>query len=412
MPAFKYAARAGDGKQVKGSINAISEAVAVQELRKQNLTVVSMTAEAAKKAGGGGLFGGTPRPRVNTEDLAVFTRQLATMIGAGIPLLECLEILQEQAEDPGFKITLETILSRVRGGSDFSESLSEHPKLFTRIYVSMIKAGEAGGALDTILNRLADYMESTEKLKREIKSAMTYPVVSLCLIGLITVGLMVGIVPKFNEIFIGLGMEDKLPAPTKVLLMTSKFMKNAWYIWVAALIGIFVAFKVWKSTPAGEKQWHWIALNAPIFGVLIRKVCISRFARTFATLVQSGVPILGALEIVAATSGNRLVEDAINSARESVRKGETLGEPLAKSGVFPLMVTRMISIGEKSGALQQLLEKISEFYDQQVEATVAGLTSLIEPLLIAVMGVLVGGIVLAIFLPILKIQEAVRGGKK
>ncbi|MBI2922584.1 MAG: type II secretion system F family protein [Planctomycetes bacterium] len=411
MPAFKYAARSADGKQVKGSINAISETVAVQELRKQNLTVVTMTAEAAKKKGGG-LFGGNPRPHVSNEDLAVFTRQLATMISAGIPLLECLEILEEQAEDPGFKFVLDTILARVRGGSDFSESLAEHPKLFTRIYVSMIKAGEAGGALDAILNRLAEYMEATEKLRREIKSAMTYPVVSLCLILLITVGLMVGIVPKFNEIFVGLNMEDKLPAPTKVLLLTSKFMKTQWYIWVGGMIGLFVAFKVWKSTPAGERQWHWLSLRAPIFGTLMSKVCISRFARTFATLVQSGVPILGALEIVAATSGNRIVEDAINSARESVRKGETLGEPLAKSGVFPLMVTRMISIGEKSGALQQLLEKISEFYDQQVEATVAALTSLIEPLLIAVMGVLVGGIVLAIFLPILKIQEAVRGGKK
>jgi len=411
MPAFKYAARGADGKQVKGTINAVSETVAVQELRKQNLTIVSVQAQAAKKKGGGGLFGGTPKAHVSAEDLAVFTRQLATMISAGIPLLECLEILQEQAEDPGFKFVLDTILQRVRGGSDFSESLNEHPKIFTRIYVSMIKAGEAGGALDNILNRLADYMEASEKLRREIKSAMTYPVVSLCLILLITVGLMIGIVPKFNEIFVGLNMEDKLPAPTKALLITSRFMKDQWYIWVGAAIAAIVAFKMWKATPTGERQWHFLILRAPIFGDLIRKVCISRFARTFATLVQSGVPILGALEIVAATSGNRIVEDAINGARESVRRGETLGEPLAKSGVFPLMVTRMISIGEKSGALQQLLEKISEFYDQQVEATVAGLTSLIEPLLIAIMGVVVGGIVLAIFLPILKIQEAVRGGK-
>jgi type IV pilus assembly protein PilC len=317
-----------------------------------------------------------------------------------------MEILEEQAEDPGFKLVCGRIIESVRSGTDFSEALSKYPKIFTRIYVSMVRAGEASGALDTILVRLAQYMESTEALRREIKSAMTYPVVSLVLILLIVGGLLVGIVPKFETIFVTLGVD--LPAPTKILLAVSRFLSgNILYI-LGFIAAVITSFILWKKSPAGEKQWHWVLLKVPVFGPLMRKVAISRFARTFATLIQSGVPILGALEIVSVTTGNRIIEDAVTAAKESVKKGETLGEPLGRSGVFPPMVTRMISIGERSGALEQLLEKISEFYDQQVKTTVEALTSLIEPMLIAVMGALVGGIVLSIFLPILKIQEALR----
>ncbi len=404
MPQYKYAVKTADGKERSGTISAPSRDDAMGELRRQNLTVVSMTEQKSRAARS--LFGGEPRARVRGDDLAVFTRQLATMISAGIPLVESMEILEEQAEDPGFKLVCGRIIESVRSGTDFSEALSKYPKIFTRIYVSMVKAGEASGALDTILVRLAQYMESTEALRREIKSAMTYPVVSLVLILLIVGGLLVGIVPKFESIFVTLGVD--LPAPTKILLAISRFLSgNILYI-LGGIAAMVTSFILWKKSPAGEKQWHWVLLKVPIFGPLMRKVAISRFARTFATLIQSGVPILGALEIVSVTTGNRIIEDAVTAAKESVKKGETLGEPLGRSGVFPPMVTRMISIGERSGALEQLLEKISEFYDQQVKTTVEALTSLIEPLLIAVMGALVGGIVLSIFLPILKIQEALR----
>lgn len=404
MPTFRYSAKAADGKKSEGTLSAANEAEASASLRKQNLTPIMVRAEGAA-AKPGGMFSGGPRLKksINAELLAIMTRQLSTMVGAGIPLLESLEIL---SEDPNYTYIASSVVEKVRSGTDLSEALASHPRVFTKIYVSMVKAGEASGQLDGILSRLAEYMESTEALKREIKSAMTYPVVSLCMVLLITIGLMVGIVPKFKAIFETIGVE--LPVITQVLLVISDAMTNFWYLFLLGIAVIAGLFMYWKSTNKGERQWHWITLRLPVFGDLFRKVALSRFSRTFATLIQSGVPILGALEIVANTTGNRIIEDAIMGARDSVRKGETLGEPLSKCDVFPPMVTRMISIGEKSGALEQLLEKISEFYDQQVKATVEALTSLIEPLMIGLMGGLVGGIVLAIFLPILKIQEAVR----
>jgi len=358
----------------------------------------------------GGLFsrglGGAPRPRVSGEMLVIFTRQFATMIGAGIPVLECLNILQEQAEDPGFNRALGMIVEDVRGGSDLSTGLGKHPRVFERIYVNMIKAGEASGQLDTILSRLAEYMEATEKLKREIKGAMTYPVVSLVMILGITTFLLVFIIPRFNEIFKALKVE--LPLPTMIVLTASKLLTTYWAQTLFITVGLVLVFKWWKSTDSGGYTFDRLMLKAPVFGNLIQKVALSRFAKTFATLLRSGVPILGALEIVASTAGNRVVEEAVNNARESIRQGENLAKPLSESPVFPPMVVRMIAIGEKSGALEQLLEKISEFYDQQVEAMVESLTSLIEPLLIGFMGLIVGGIVLSVFLPILKIQEALQ----
>jgi type IV pilus assembly protein PilC len=354
-----------------------------------------------------GLFG-PPRPRVKTKDIAVMTRQLSTMISSGIPLLESLEILEEQASDPGFRVVLDKVIDRVRAGSDFSNALSEHSRLFTKIYVNMIRAGESSGQLDVILQRLADYMESVEELKREIKSAMTYPVVSLVLILSVTVGLVVGIVPQFEAIFEQLGAKE-LPAPTQVLLMISKALTDHSLALMSVLAAAAVSLALYIRTGPGRRQWHWVLLHVPVFGPLFRKVAISRFARTFATLIQSGVPMLGALDIVAATAGNVLVEAAVLKAKEAVTRGETLGAPLTATRVFPPMVTRMISIGEKTGALEKLLMKIGEFYDQEVRATVKALTSLIEPLMIAVMGFIVGFIVLAIFLPIIYMQRMVTG---
>jgi type IV pilus assembly protein PilC len=401
MAVFAYVAKTADGKKVESVIRAADKGAAQAELKKKNLTISSIVEQkGAKKSS---IFG-PPRPHVKTKDIAVMTRQLSTMISAGIPLLESLEILHEQASDPGFKLALDKIIERVRAGSDFSTALSEHPRLFTKIYVNMIKAGEASGQLDVILQRLADYMESVEELKREIKAAMTYPVISLILILSITTGLVVGIVPKFKTIFDQLGMND-LPPPTRILLQISDQLRNNYVAVAGVAIAVVVGFLLYIRTKPGLRQWHWFLLHAPVFGPLFRKVAISRFSRTFATLIQSGVPMLGALDIVAATAGNVLVEEAVLKAKDAVTKGETLGEPLTATRVFPPMVTRMISIGEKTGALEKLLMKIAEFYDQEVRATVKALTSLIEPLLIATMGLIVGFIVLSIFLPIIKIQE-------
>jgi type IV pilus assembly protein PilC len=419
MPKFKYVARDAAGKRVAQTVDGTSKEEVLNNLKSQNLTVLSVSEEG----GGGGAPAGKPgaapakggwmnmsfgsvQPKVSGEMLVIFTRQFSTMIGAGIPVLECLNILQEQAEDPGFKTALGQIVEDVRGGSDLSQGLAKHPKCFERIYINMIKAGEASGQLDTILSRLAEYLEATEKLKREIKGAMTYPVVSLVMIFGITIFLLVFIIPKFQEIFKALKVE--LPLPTVIVLGISKTLTNYWAQALIIIVGIFMMIKWWKSTDSGGYTWDRLMLRAPVFGQLLQKVALSRFSKTFATLLRSGVPILGALEIVASTAGNRVVEEAVNNARESIRQGENLAKPLGESPVFPPMVVRMIAIGEKSGALEQLLEKISEFYDQQVEAMVESLTALIEPLMIGVMGFIVGGIVLSVFLPIFKIQEALQ----
>lgn len=401
MAVFAYEARGADGKAVKGTLNVADKGAAQAELKKRALTVLTLDEKAGK--GRFGLFG-PPGARVKTHDIAILTRQLSTMISAGIPLLEALEILHEQATDPGFRRVMDTIIERVRSGTDLSSALAEHPKIFTNIYVNMVKAGEAGGQLDVILVRLADYLESIEEIKREVKAAMTYPIISLALIGVITIGLVVGVVPKFKAIFDQLGLKD-LPLPTWFLLTLSTWMTSQWYILIGIVAAVVVSFIMWKKSRTGERQWHWFLLNMPIFGQLFRKVAISRFTRTFSTMIQSGVPMLQTLEIVAGTAGNRIIEEAVWKAKEAVTRGEPLGEPLAATKVFPPMVTRMIAIGEKTGALEKLLSKVSEFYDAEVKASVKALTSLIEPLLIATMGLIVGGIVLAIFMPIIKIQQ-------
>jgi type IV pilus assembly protein PilC len=313
--------------------------------------------------------------------------------------------MTEQIEEPGFKQVITRVAERVKGGGDLSESMSQFPRIFTRIYINMVKAGEASGELDTILARLADYQEASAALKREIKSAMTYPVISLTLVFGITIFLLTVIVPRFVPIFTSLGVP--LPLPTRILMGVAVTMQQYFLYFALGAAALVVAAILYKRTKTGGKHFDWLTLHLPVFGPLFRKVAISRFARTFATLIQSGVPILSALEIVASTSGNRVIEDAVLSATSNVKQGETLAEPLSRSGVFPPMVTRMIAVGEKSGALEQLLEKISEFYDQQVKTTVESLTALIEPIMISLMGLMVGSIVISIFLPIIKIQQVV-----
>jgi type IV pilus assembly protein PilC len=410
MQKFKYTAKNTTGSQVSGSVNATSEAEAVNQLQKQSLTVLMVKPEGSSLWSFKLFGGGDPRPHAKSEDMVLFTRQMATMISAGIPLLEALEVQAEQVSDKGFRVAIRRIVDRVRSGSDLSAALADYPKIFKPIFLNMIRAGEASGQLDEILLRLAEYQEASVALRREIKAAMTYPVISLSLITGITLFLMVGILPKFKQIFDNLMSSNpkaSLPGLTKFMLSLSLAMRDHFLVGSLALIGLTVAIVLYVRTGPGEWQWDWLKLRIPVFGSLFSKVAMSRFSRTFATLIRSGVPILGALEIVAGTAGNRIVADAVMEAKESVRQGNTLAEPLARSGVFPPMVTRMISIGEKSGAMEGLLVKISEFYDQQVSATVESLTSLIEPLMIGVMGVMVGSIVLSVFLPILKLQQLV-----
>jgi type IV pilus assembly protein PilC len=409
MPSFKYSARDREGRTVTGIVSGKSQADAVADLRKRNLIVLDVRQTAAqtgkKKSGGGGFLASLngSRPSATKEQIVIFTRQLATMISAGVPLLESLEVLQEQADTPGFRIVLDGVIESVRGGTDLSTALDRYAKVFPNIYISMVRAGEVSGQLDDILVRLAEYLEASEKLKRDIRAAMTYPVISLVLVLGITMFLMVGIVPKFKEIFDTL--EIDLPSLTKGVLGVSYALKDHFSMVLLGCAGVVALFMIWKRTAAGKRQWDWLMLHVPVFGPLFQKVALSRFSRTFATLIKSGVPILGALEIVAETAGNQIISEVVDNAKENVRQGHTLAEPLMESKVFPPMVTRMVQIGEKSGSLEQLLEKISDFYDDQVSAAVKTLTSMIEPIMIGIMGFLVGGIVLAVFLPIFELQK-------
>ena len=409
MPTFKYQAKNFGGKKVTGTVDGSDQDAAIAELRKRNLIVLSVS--AGGKSGGDNagalkalLTDSNPnRYKCRGEELVIFTRQLSTMVAAGIPILEGLEILQEQADKAGFAAVLDSIVEDIRSGGDLSHAFGKFPRCFDTIYISMVHAGEVSGQLDDILVRLAEYMEESANLKREIKSAMTYPVVSLVLVIGITMFLMLGIVPKFREVFDS--MDIKLPALTEYTLWLADWMTANVLTMFGGGIALFFGAKYYAKTKRGSYHMDWLKLHVPVFGPLFRKVALSRFAKTFATLVKSGVPILETLDIVSNTVGNQVIARAVDAAKENVRQGETLAEPLAESSVFPPMVTKMIGIGEQSGALETLLDKIAEFYDDQVKAAVKSLTSLIEPIMIAVMGFLVGSIVLAVFLPIFELQK-------
>ncbi len=420
MASFRYAAKNASGNTVEGTISADNKNEAVAELRRKNLVVlkiaeggkaVAKKAKAKKTGGGSGSGGGSRRsgeirlfkvrPKASKTELVLFTRQLATMIGAGLSLMESLEVLGEQAETPGFKMACEKLASELRGGSDLSHAMQTMPKVFSPLYISMVCAGEVSGQMDVILQRLADYLEASAELSREIKSAMTYPVISLVLVLGITAFLMLGVVPTFRQVFESL--DSELPPLTQMVLDFSDMLRAKWPIVLLAAASLFAAGWGAMRTKKGKLAWDHFTLRAPVFGTLVKKIALARFSRTFATLIQSGVPIMGTLDIVADTAGNQVVADVVRNSKESVKGGNMLSEPLGESRVFPPMVVRMIAIGERSGALEVLLEKIAEFYDSQVKAAIKGLTSMIEPLLISFMGVIVGGVVMAVFLPILDI---------
>ncbi|MBI5116599.1 type II secretion system F family protein [Candidatus Poribacteria bacterium] len=409
MPTFQYTARDKSGNSASGRMDADNKQDMLQKLRDKGLIPTSVSdthsarAQDTKKAlAGKGLRRGK---KIKSEEMILFTRSLATMVNAGLPLLQGIDIMIEQTESANFKRVLTQIGQDIEAGLTFSDALKKHPKVFTDLYASMVRAGEASGNLDGILIQLAEYLEATEKLKREIKSAMTYPIIALVIVVAIAVGLLVFIVPKFQEIFEGLG--GQLPAPTLMLIKLSNILRSYILIVIGILVAIFVGVRYYVSTPLGKMQFDTVKLRLPVFGPLFRKVAVARFARTLSTLTRSGVPVLAALEIVERTIGNEVIARAVNGSQSSIKAGATISEPLSRSGAFPLMVTRMIDVGERTGALDELLGKIAEFYDQQVEATISSLTSLIEPMLILFLGIVVGGMVLALFLPIFKLSTLV-----
>lgn len=406
MSNFRYAAKGPGGKTVEGTISAADRSEAVAELRRKELVVMRMdeTGSSGRKAGPrlkSRLRAGRARPSAKRTELALFTRQLATMVNAGLSLLESLETLGAQAETPGLKATCERLVQEVRGGADLSAAMEACPRVFGPLYISMVRAAEISGQMDVILQRLADYLEASEELRREIRSAMTYPVVSMVLVTAITAFLMIGIVPGFRQVFESL--DSELPAITAFVLQLAEWMRAYWILLFGGGFMAMAGVSVFRKTSAGQLLYDQLSLKVPVFGPLFRKVALARFSRTFATLIRSGVPIMSTLDIVADTSGNQIISRVVLRSRDSVRSGNMLSEPLSESKVFPPMVVRMIAIGERSGALEVLLEKIAEFYDSQVKAAVKSLTSMIEPLLITVMGVLVGSVVLAVFLPILDV---------
>ena len=430
MANFKYAAKDPSGKTVEGVLTAESQGDVLGQLRSQNLVPIRVTQAAGKakgapkggakkaaapagggmkkKGGGLNLTIGKVQPTASRQELVMFTRQLATMIGAGLSLLESLDVLGEQAESPGLEKTCGILVDELRGGADLSSAMEKCPKAFSPLYISMVRAGEASGQMDIILDRLADYVESSDELRREVKSAMTYPVISLVLVLGITAFLMLGVVPTFRQVFESL--DTDLPKLTELVLAASDWMRANWGQFFGGMFIAAGAFMGFKKTQKGSEIMDMVMLKLPVFGQMNRKVALARFSRTFATLTRSGVPIMGTLDIVSETAGNSVVSKAVIRSRESVKNGNMLSEPLSESPVFPPMVVRMIAIGERSGALEQLLEKIADFYDAQVKAQIKSLTSLIEPLLISFMGVVVGGVVLAVFLPILDIVGQLGGG--
>jgi type IV pilus assembly protein PilC len=342
------------------------------------------------------------KPNVKTKDVVVFSRQFSTMINAGLPILQGLTIVAEQAENKDFRELMAKVRDDISNGVPLSEAISRHPKVFSTLYVNMVKAGEQGGILDIIFERLSEYMEKGEGVTRKVKSAMMYPVVVMSVAFMVVIFLMVKVVPTFAEVFQSFGAE--LPLPTRVILGISNFLISPKALFLVAFgIGVFILFNLYRRTKSGAFNIDKVILQLPVFGILARKAAVAKFARTFGTLIKSGVPIMDALETVAKTSGNLVVEKALNDARDSVRSGKTLTQPLKESKIFPPMVTQMINVGEETGALDAMLAKVADFYEEEVDTAVDGITTIIEPILIVFLGVTVGFIVIAMFMPMFEL---------
>ena len=404
MSTFAYVGRNRQGAVKKGELSAKTRDDAVDQLRKQQVVVTSLE----EKSGKGGKLNLSFGSGLNDKDLVVFTRQFGTMINAGLPLIQCLDILSTQSENKVLRETVGDVKNSVEAGSTFSDALKKHPKVFDELYVNMIHAGEVGGLLDTILTRLAKHIEKAMKLKAQIKSAMVYPSAIVGVAIIVISVLMVWVIPVFAQMFLEMsGGRMGLPGPTQLVINISNFFQSYWYFMGGALVGIIMGIKRYYATVNGRVVIDRLLLKIPIVGDLIRKASVAKFTRTLGTLITSGVPLLEGLSICAKTSGNKVIEQALMNARVSISGGKTISEPLAKCNVFPKMVTHMIAVGESTGALDAMLGKIADFYEDEVDQAVDTLTSLLEPIMMVVLGTIIGFIVIAMYLPIFKMAAAI-----
>jgi len=404
MPTFAFVGRTRGGENIAGERMADTLEAAVSTLRREQIMVtkINPVKDAAKPKAKGKLGKG-----VKAKSLAVFTRQFSVMIDAGLPLVQCLEILGTQQEDPSFAAVILATRADVEAGMSLADAMKRHPKTFDALFTNMIAAGEAGGILDTILKRLATYIEKAAKLKDQVKSAMVYPV-AIIVIAAVVVGVILWkVIPTFANLFAGLGAE--LPLPTRVVISLSNNLVRFGPFLIVGLVAASFAFKSYYGTTRGRYVVDRIVLKLPILGMLMRKIAVARFCRTLATLLASGVSILEALEITARTAGNAIVEEGILKTRASIERGETIAQPLKETAVFPPMVVQMISVGEATGALDTMLGKIADFYEEEVDVAVAGLLTLLEPVMIAVLGGVVGGIVIAMYMPIFSLISKLTG---
>ncbi len=400
MPKYNWEARSKTGSVQKGVMEAANAALVEGQLKRYGFTGV-----VVKEEGKFSFKLNMGAKKIETKDLVVFTRQFATMIDSGLPLVQCLDILSSQQENKTFKEILLKVKESVESGSTFADALSKHPKAFDQLYVNLVAAGEVGGILDTILNRLAAYIEKAMKLAKQVKGAMVYPITILSIAVVVVGVILVFVIPTFAKMFADFGGE--LPGPTKFVIVLSNFFKKYIIVMIIAFFVIKYTLSKYYATPKGKKVIDALALKAPIAGPLIRKVSVAKFTRTLGTMISSGVPIMDGLEIVAKTAGNKIVEEAIYKVRQAISEGKTMAEPLADSGVFPPMVVQMIAVGEATGAMDAMLSKIADFYDDEVDDAVGALTSMMEPLLMVVLGTTVGGLVVAMYLPIFKLAGAV-----
>lgn len=400
MPVFSYSARAVSGELQSGEIDLPTQEEVIGYLRRQRLIPVSVRAKPKDiniSFGSG----------VKTREVVIFTRQFATMINSGLPLVQSLSILAEQTENVRFRKVIAEVLHDIESGQTLADSLRRHPQVFTDLYVNMVAAGEAGGILDTILIRLAVFLEKNDALVRKIKGAMTYPAVMLFVVIAATTVLLWKVVPVFANIFIDAGLD--LPAPTRVILAISSFLQSYILLMFAGMIASVFLLRKYYQTESGQLVIDKLMLKMPVLGSLLRKSAVSRFTRTLGTLISSGVSILEGLQITARTSGNRVIHDAVMASRASIAGGATISEPLKASGVFPPMVVQMINVGEQTGGLDEMLSKIADFYDDEVDAAVSALTSVLEPIMIVVMGVVIGGMVVAMYMPMFDMINTVQG---
>ncbi|MDL1958286.1 MAG: type II secretion system F family protein [Deltaproteobacteria bacterium] len=404
MPVFIWKGTASNGEIQKGEVKAQDEQAVRRLLRQQRISPSKIKAKPKDLFENIGFL----QKKVSPKEIVVFVRQLSTMIDAGLPLVQGLEVLASQQENKTFKKILQDTKSDIESGSTFADALKKHPKQFDRLFCNMVAAGETGGILDDVLKRLADYMEKALRLKRKIKGALTYPIIVLSISVLVIGVILIFVIPVFEQMFAGLG--SALPVPTQMVVNLSNFVKSYFPFIIGAMVVMVFLFKKYYNTEKGRRVVDRLILKSPVFGSLLKKVAVAKLARTLGTLINSGVPILETLNVAAGTAGNKIVEEAIYNVRSSISEGRSIAQPLSESGVFPAMVVQMISVGETTGALDQMLNKIADFYDEEVETAVDALTSMIEPFMIVFLGGTVGSIIIAMYLPIFSMAGVVSGG--